>query len=82
MLFVFISTRAGNEDIVNVHVGVLKREATKNSVDETLKCLCCVAQTKWHLCKFVEFEGSCYGHLMDISWLHRDLVVTLHQIQL
>ena len=49
MLFVFLSTRAGNKDLVNI--GIHKRKATNNLVDKMLKGLCGVAKTKWHFQK-------------------------------
>ena len=36
-------------NIDNVNIGVLKGETTKNFVDETLKCLHGIVNTKWHL---------------------------------
>ena len=52
-------------------IGVHKREATKNLVDEPLKCLHSVAKTKWHL---VGTKGGCYWRHMGICWLHGNLM--------
>ena len=79
MLFVFLSTQAGNEYIINI--GVRKRKTTNNLVDKTLKGLRGVVKTTWHLYKFIKSKGCCYGHFMDISWFHRDLVVISYQVQ-
>ena len=49
-------------------------------VDKTLKGLCGVAKTKWHLQKFKESERGGYGRLVDIRGFHWDLVVSSHQI--
>ena len=55
MLFVFLSTLDGNEDIVNIVI--CKREAMKNLVDKTLKGLCGIVKTKWHLQNSKSLKG-------------------------
>ena len=74
-----ISVRAGDKEIVNVSISK-KREAMKSLTDKALKCLRGVANTKRYFLKFEEFEPVCYSRLMNIGWLHRDLMIGFHQI--
>ena len=78
VVLMLISTRAGDEEIVDV--SVRKCETPKNLVYETLECLRSVAKTKWHLQKFEKSKRGCYGRLGNIGWLHRDLMIGSHQI--
>ena len=47
VMLMLISTRAGDEEIVDVSVS--KRKASKNLVNKALKRLRGVTKTKWHL---------------------------------
>ena len=37
---------ASDEDVVDVYVG--EGDTSENLVHESLECLCCIPQTKWH----------------------------------
>ena len=71
-----ISARAGDEEIVNVSKS--KWEATKNLIAKALECLRGVVKIIWHLQKFEKSERGCYSRLVNIGWLHRDLMIGSH----
>ena len=71
---------ASNEYIVNVNVH--GRNTMKNFVHETLKCLCGVAESKWHLDEFVQSEGSGDGSFRNVFGGYRNLVVGSNKIEL
>ena len=64
MLLVFLSTRAGHEDIVNI--GVCKGEPTKNLVDKALQHLLSVVKTTYHF-----FNSKSPRGLLSLSLRYR-----------
>ena len=78
MLLVFLSTRAGHEDIVNI--GVCKGEATKHLVNKALEHLHSGVKTKWHFQILEKSKGGCYRRLRDIRWLNRNLIVCSNHV--
>ena len=67
VVLMLISTRAGDEEIINVSIS--KRKATKNLVNKVLKCLCGIAKNKRHLNKWhlKESDQDYYSRLMNIG---------------
>ena len=47
----------------------------KNFIHETLKCLCGVAESEWHLDKFEQSEESSDGSFRNVFGGYRNLVV-------
>ena len=54
----FLSTWAGNKDIVNI--AVHKRKTTRDLVNKTLKGLSGVAKTKWHFQKILKVRKGLF----------------------
>ena len=75
MLFV---AAAGNKHVVQIHENATK--ALANHVHQSLKSLCGILETEWHLKKFIQAKWSddgCFGNVVVVD---RDLMITLNQI--
>ena len=71
---------ASNEYIIDVNI---HERNTKNDLyHETLKCLCGVGESKWHLDEFEQSEGSGDGSVRNVFEGFRNLVVGSNKIKL
>ena len=79
MSTMFLSIRAGDQDIINIDKEEIL-EASAHLIHESLERLRCVLEAKWHAEKFEETEGCYYRCLGDVGSCNGDLVVSTYQV--
>ena len=80
MLQVGLPVGAGHQNVVEVHQH--KGEAGQHSVDESLECHSGIFQTERHSGEFEQAKRCYNGCFSHISWVDRNLVIALLEIQL
>ena len=80
MLFVFGGVGAGDEDVINVRVNEL--QTAGEFVDEALKGLSGVAETKWHFDELKQTKWCGDGSFGNVIFGHGDLVVSSDEVDL
>ena len=80
MLFVFGGVGAGDEDVINVRVHEL--QTAGDFVDEALKGLSGVAETKWHFDELKQTKCCGDGSFGNVIFGHGDLVVSSDEVDL
>ncbi len=73
VVLVFICTRTGDKEVINV--GIAEIRATQDLVDEALKRLGCILESKGHPKELKQSKGCCDSSLGDIIRLGRDLMI-------
>ncbi len=78
VLLVFLTTGAGDEEIVDIYVANV--EAMQNFVHEPLERLGCVPEAERHPQEFKQAKWGGHSCLGDVLLCHRDLMICLDQI--
>ncbi len=73
MLQVFLRRMACYEQVIYI-LCIRKGKAMQNFIDEPLKHLSCISESKWHAREFKQAKGSRYCRLVDVCWFYRNLV--------
>jgi hypothetical protein len=76
---VLLTGGAENEEIIKVNEQ--EGKGTKKGIHEALESLGSVFKAKRHEIELKETKGSYYCCLGDVVFLHRNLIITLLQIQ-
>ena len=75
---VLVRVSTGNEQVVDVYED--KVESPHDLVHVPLECLSTVTEAERHKVPLVQTKWSYDGCLRDVTWLDRDLVVCLQEI--
>ena len=78
MDFVFEGICTSDENVIDVDKN--ETETTSNFIHETLKSLCCVAETKRHLGKLEQTKWGGDGSFTNIFLGHGYLVVCVNKV--
>ena len=78
MLRIFCLGAAAHQDVIQVDEDA--GDTSEYGIHESLKCLNSVLESKRHAKKFPKTEGSDDGCFADVSFCHRNLVISSGQV--